>query len=162
MVFMEFTKQHIKTAVVACIIDGDDQVLLTRRCIEPFCGQWVMPGGKIDFGESLLAALHREVREEVGLEVHVDGLIDVYEHVSIGPHNDHYVILYYRVHPLSRELQPNGAEVTEARWVSAHELHHYNMTPGSRHILARLFPGWLIDPGQPSDELAERVAAGNP
>lgn len=159
---MDFTKQHIKTSVVACIIDEGGHILLTRRCIEPFCGQWVMPGGKIDHGESLLAALHREVREEVGLEVHVDGLVDVYEHVGIGPRNDHYVILYYRAHPLSCNLAPNGDEVNEVRWVPANELYRYNMTPGTRHVLAQLFPGCLLDPGQPADELAERIAAGNP
>ena len=160
---MDFTKQHIKTSVVACIVDGDDRVLLTRRCIEPFCGQWVMPGGKVDHGEPLLAALHREVREEVGLEVSIDGLVDVYEHVGIGPKNDHYVILYYRAHPLGRELCPNGAEVTEARWVPARELARYEMTPGTRHVLARLFPGDLADSGHPADELADRVrATGTP
>jgi 8-oxo-dGTP diphosphatase len=156
---MDFTKQHIKTSVVACIVDGDDRVLLTRRCIEPFCGQWVMPGGKIDHGEPLLAALHREVREEVGLEVHVDGLVDVYEHVGLGPRNDHYVILYYRARPAGGELCPNGAEVTEARWVPATELARYGMTPGTRHILSRLWPGCLVDPGEPEDELAERTRA---
>lgn len=159
---MEFTKQHIKTSVVACIVDAGDRVLLTRRCVEPFCGLWVMPGGKIDFGEPILVALHREVREEVGLEVHVDGLVDVYEHVGVGPQNDHYVILYYRAHPLSRDLVPNGAEVTEACWVPAGELYRYHMTPGTRHVLAQLFPGSLTDPGLPEDELAERIAAGNP
>ena len=160
---MEFSKQHIKTSVVACIIDGGDHVLLTRRCIEPFCGQWVMPGGKIDHGEPLLAALHREVREEVGLEVHVEGLVDVYEHVAIGPRNAHYVILYYRARPVGRELCPNGAEVTEARWVPTAELCRYYMTPGTRHVLAQLFPGCLTDPGQPEDELAARVlATGTP
>jgi len=160
---MEFTKQHIKTSVVACIIDAGDHVLLTRRCIEPFCGQWVMPGGKVDHGEPLLAALHREVREEVGLEVHVDGLVDVYEHVGIGPGKDHYVILYYRAHPVGGKLQPNGAEVTEARWVPARELGRYDMTPGTRHVLAGLFPGGPEDPGQPADELADRVrATGTP
>ncbi len=156
---MDFTNQYIKTSVVACIIDAGDRVLLTRRCIEPFCGQWVMPGGKVDHGEPLLAALRREVHEEVGLEVHVEGLVDVYEHVGLGPRNDHYVILYYRTHPLSHDLQPNGAEVTEARWVPARELSRYNMTPGTRHVLARLFPDELADPGQPADELAERVRA---
>ena len=156
---MDFTKQHIKTSVVACIIDGGDHVLLTRRCIEPFCGQWVMPGGKIDHGEPLLAALHREVREEVGLEVHVEGLVDIYEHLAIGPRNDHYVILYYRARPVGGELCPNGTEVTEARWVPAAELCRYLMTPGTRHVLAQIFPGCLPDPGQPADELAERVLA---
>jgi len=160
---MDFTKKHIKTSVVACIIDGGDHVVLTRRCIEPFCGLWVMPGGKIDHGESILAALRREVREEVGLEVHVDGLVDVYEHVGIGPAGDHYVILYYRARPVGHELCPNGAEVTEARWVPAAELSRYAMTPGTRHVLARLFPDCLADPGTPHDELAARVqATGTP
>jgi len=45
--FMEFRKQSIKTSVVACIVDGDGRVLLTRRCVHPFCGQWVMPGGGV-------------------------------------------------------------------------------------------------------------------
>ena len=156
---MDFTKQYIKTAVVAGIVVAGDRVLLTRRCVEPFFGQWVMPGGKIDHGEPILKALHREVHEEVGLLVHVDGLVDVYEHVGIGPENDHYVILYYRAHPLSHDLQPNGAEVTEARWVPVRDLGRYDMTPGTRHVLARLFPDEVADPGQPADELAERVRA---
>lgn len=159
---MEFQKQHIKTAVVACIVDAGDRVLLTRRCVEPFCGQWVMPGGRIDYGEPILAALHREVREEVGLNVHVDGLVDVYEHVGLGPRNDHYVILYYRARPAGGELAPNGQEVTEACWVPAGELAGYGMTPGTRHVLAQLFPDVLSDPGRPEDELAERLAAGTP
>ena len=156
---MEFIKQHIKTSVVACIIDEQNRVLLTRRCIEPFCGQWVMPGGKIDHGEPLLEALHREVREEVGLDVHIDGLLDVYEHVSIGVKSDHYVILYYRAHPITLELTPNQGEVTEALWVGAKNFIRYNMTPGTRHILAQLFPGALLDPGEPEDELADRTLA---
>ncbi|MDT8441605.1 MAG: NUDIX domain-containing protein [Desulfuromonadales bacterium] len=156
---MEFTKQHIKTSVVACIIDDRSRVLLTRRCIEPFCGQWVMPGGKIDHGETILAALHREVREEVGLEIHVDRLLDVYEHVAHGAARNHYVILYYRAHPVAGELTPNGTEVTEALWVGAEELPRYNMTPGTRHILAQIYRDRLVDPGEPVDELAHRDLA---
>jgi len=154
---MEFQKQHILTSVVACIIDNRNRVLLTRRCIEPFCGQWVMPGGKIDHGEPLLEALHREVREEVGLQIHIDCLLDVYEHVAHGANRSHYVILYYRAHPLSLELAPNGEEVTEALWVSADRLEEFDMTPGTRHILAQVYPGRLRDPGHPEDELAHRT-----
>lgn len=156
---MDFTKQSIKTSVVACIIDDQKRVLLTRRCIEPFCGQWVMPGGKVDHGEPLLQALHREVREEVGIDVHVDGLLDVYEHVALGARNDHYVILYYRAHPLTVQLTPNNQEVTEAAWVDSSKLDAYEMTPGTRHILAQVFPGSLLDPGEPEDELASRRSA---
>jgi len=156
---MEFKKQSIKTSVVACIIDAQDRVLLTRRCIEPFCGQWVMPGGKVDHGEPLLEALHREVQEEVGIQVHVDGLLDVYEHVALGKNNDHYVILYYRAHPTTTELTPNDQEVTEAVWASADRLAAYAMTPGTRHILAQIYPATLKDPGEPADELSNRIEA---
>jgi len=69
---MEFKKQNIKASIVACIIDEQNRVLLTRRCIEPFCEQWGMPGGKIDHGEPLLEALYREVREEADLDVHIE------------------------------------------------------------------------------------------
>ncbi|TYO97484.1 8-oxo-dGTP diphosphatase [Geothermobacter ehrlichii] len=137
---MEFKKQHIKTSVVACIVDEQRRVLLTRRCIEPFCSQWVMPGGKIDHGEPILAALHREVREEVGLLVGVDGLIDVYEHIGVGCGQDHYVILYYRCHPTGGNLRPNKTECTEAAWFSREALPGMDLPPGCRHILARVFP----------------------
>jgi 8-oxo-dGTP diphosphatase len=158
---MDFKKQSIKTSVVACIIDDQERVLLTRRCIEPFCGQWVMPGGKVDHGEPLAEALHREVGEEVGLEVHIDGLLDVYEHLDIGDKNDHYVILYYRAHPLTVDLVPNNQEVTEADWVSAERLAAYDMTPGTRHILAMIYPDALQDPGEPEDEQTNRNLAGS-
>ena len=157
---MDFKKQAIKTSVVACVVDDQKRVLLTRRCIDPFCGQWVMPGGKVDHGEPLLEALHREVREEVGIEVHVGGLLDVYEHVALGKNNDHYVILYYRAQPQTTALTPNGQEVTEAAWVEESQLSQYAMTPGTRHILAKIFPGSVQDPGQPEDELASRHEKG--
>ena len=157
---MDFKKRSIKTSVVACIVDEQQRVLLTRRSIEPFCGQWVMPGGKVDHGETLLQALHREVREEVGIEVHIAGLLDVYEHVALGDNNDHYVILYYRARPLGVDLLPNHSEVIEAKWVPENRLIAYDMTPGTRHILAQIFPETLQDPGVPVDELFYRNESG--
>jgi len=158
---MDFAKQSIKTSVVACIVDEQQRVLLTRRCIEPFCSQWVMPGGKIDHGEAILAALHREVREEVGLEVHVEKLIDVYEHLGIGARRDHYVILYYRCSPASSDLRPNGEEVTEALWAPVEQLPAMPLPPGCRHILAKVFPelGWgeTPEPENAADELPDQL-----
>lgn len=154
---MDYRKQNIKTSVVACIIDERERVLLTRRCIEPFCSAWVMPGGKIDHGEAILSALHREVLEEVGLEVRVDGLIDVYEHIGVGDRRDHYVILYYRCAPTGGILAPNGQECTEARWIDRRELAGMPLPPGCRHILAQVFPDLPWGATPPAADAAREI-----
>jgi 8-oxo-dGTP diphosphatase len=143
-----YRKQHIVVSVVAAIVDDRDQVLLTRRNVHPFFGQWVMPGGKIGLGEPILRALHREVREEVGIDVTVETLVDTFEHLTPGPENDHFVILYYRCRPLRRDLVANHAEVSDVRWVPRAELSGYSMPEGTRHILGKLFPEF----GKPGPE----------
>lgn len=135
-----YRKQHVVVSVVAAIVDEHDQVVLTRRSIPPFFDQWVMPGGKIGLGESILRALHREVREEIGMDVTVGALVDVFEHLTPGPDNDHFVILYYRCRPTTRDLVPNAAEVAEARWVPREELGGYAVADGTRHVLGKLYP----------------------
>lgn len=130
----------IKTSVVACIVDDEERVLLMHRMTPPFDGLWIMPGGKIEHGEAIVAALQREVREEVGIEIRVDSLIDVYEHVGVGSEQDHFVILYYRAVPLSRRLRPDGIECREAIWCPAAMLPEMRLAPGARQILGKLFP----------------------
>lgn len=132
--------KRIKTSVVACIIDQDERVLLTRRGVPPFHGLWIMPGGKIEHGETILTALHREVREEVGISIRISGLIDVYEHVANSDSPDHFVILYYRAVPLSLTLTPDGVECNEAIWCEAAALPGYDLAPGARYILSKIFP----------------------
>lgn len=134
-----FKKEHIITSVVAVILDDMERVLLTRRSIPPFQDLWVMPGGKIDLGESILDALRREVREEVGLEVEVDDLIDVFEHVTPGEENYHFVIIYYLCRPLWCEISYNEQEVAEAAWVQGSDLGNYQLADGARYILDRVF-----------------------
>jgi 8-oxo-dGTP diphosphatase len=140
-----YRKQHVVTSVVAVIVDETERVVLTRRSIAPFEGLWVMPGGKIDLGEPIVRALHREVREEIGIEITVGGLIDVFEHLTPGPDNDHFVILYYRCKPVVPDLVPNPGEVAEARWIPRAELGGYPTPEGTRYILGKLFPE-LLDP----------------
>lgn len=126
--------------MVAVIVDEQERVLLTRRSIPPFKNMWVMPGGKIDLGEPILTALKREVDEEVGLEIEVERLIDVFEHVTPGEDNCHYIILFYLCRPVHFELQHNQDEVLEATWVPRHLLPQYQMPDGTRYILGKLFP----------------------
>ena len=135
-----YKKEHIVTSVVAVIVDDDGRVLLTRRSIPPFHDLWVMPGGKIELGEPILEALRREVHEEVGLEVENQGLIDVFEHLTPGDDNCHFVILYYRCRPLYCDVVHNENEVAEAAWVYGHQLPDYPLPAGARYILGKIFP----------------------
>ena len=65
---------------VACAIprDGDGRIILARRGFEPGRGRWSMPGGFVDLGETVEDAVRRELREELALEVTLDGLVGVY------------------------------------------------------------------------------------
>jgi 8-oxo-dGTP diphosphatase len=74
-----------KLAVGTIIRDEHDRVVLVRRAIEPGYGKWVFPGGYVDRGEPLQAAAVREAREETGLEVRLDGLVDIYSYAGTIP-----------------------------------------------------------------------------
>ncbi len=136
---MKFRKNKVRTAVVAVVRDGGGRVLLTKRAVPPYLGKWVMPGGKIDRGEPITSALKREVLEEVGLEVHVEGLVDIYEIAPTNEHSDHYVILYYLVSPRSQELAINPDEISEALWADRQAAHKLDISNGTRHILSKVF-----------------------
>lgn len=135
----KFKKDHIVTSVVAVIINDDQEVLLTKRNVPPFQGEWVMPGGKIDLGEPIIRAIEREVMEEVGLQVEVVDLLDVFEHVTPGDENYHFIILYYRCRPLFCDITHNQDEVEEARWVAQKDLAAFKMPDGTRFILGKVF-----------------------
>ncbi len=134
-----FKKDHIVTSVVAVIINDDQEVLLTKRNVPPFQGEWVMPGGKIDLGEPIVKAIQREVMEEVGLQVEVEDLLDVFEHVTPGDENYHFIILYYLCRPQFCDISHNQEEVAEARWVPEQDLAGYQMPEGTRYILGKVF-----------------------
>jgi len=69
-----------KVAVGTVIVTTDDKIVLVRRAIEPGYGLWVFPGGYVDRGEEITVAAIREAREESGLDVRLDGLINIYSY----------------------------------------------------------------------------------
>mgnify|MGYP003347467308 CR=1 FL=1 len=74
-----------KVAVATIVVDEEGRLLLVRRAIEPGYGKWVMPGGYVDRGEEVRAAAIREAREECGLDVRLERLIDVYSYADRAP-----------------------------------------------------------------------------
>jgi 8-oxo-dGTP diphosphatase len=74
-----------KIAVGAIIRMPDERIVLVRRAIEPGYGKWVFPGGYVDRGEEITLAAVREAREEVGVEVTIDRLINVYSYAGRTP-----------------------------------------------------------------------------
>ena len=74
-----------KVAVGTIIADDQNRIVLVRRAIEPGYGKWVFPGGYVDRGELVLSAAVREAREEAGVDVRIDRLIDVYSYPGRSP-----------------------------------------------------------------------------
>lgn len=93
-----------KLAVGGVVWRGGD-VLLIRRGKEPWKGQWSIPGGKVDFGETLESALTREIMEETGIRVSLRGFVGAFE--SISGHG-HFVMIDYACEWLSGE--PSAAD----------------------------------------------------
>ena len=88
-----------KVAVGTIIRMADDRLVLVRRAIEPGYGLWVFPGGYVDRGEEITEAAIREAREECGLEVRLDGLINIYSYKGRIP-----IIIVYAASVVGGEL----------------------------------------------------------
>lgn len=94
------------------------EVLLIRRGKAPRIGEWSLPGGRLEWGESVRAAALRELREETGVEAALLGLVDVVDglfHDAQGQLRQHYVLVDFAARWLSGE--PKGAsDALEARF----------------------------------------------
>jgi len=105
-----------KIAVGTIIRAGGDRLVLVRRAIEPGYGLWVFPGGYVDRGEVITAAALREAKEESGLDVRLDGLINIYSYPGRAP-----IIVVYAATMLGGELCGDD-ECLEARLFTPEEI----------------------------------------
>jgi len=133
---------------VSTLVRRGDGVLLVRRGMAPLRDVWAFPGGRVEFGESLAAAAAREVMEETGITVAIDGPIDQAEILirsDSGAVDGHYVLIVFA--GAWRAGEPvAGDDAAEACWVDIGDLPRFQKTPDTDRILAR-FMGHATSPG---------------
>jgi len=118
------------------VLDGD-RVLIVRRGREPLKGQWSIPGGAIEVGETREEALAREIREETGLEVDIGPLVAVLDRIrrdATGRVEYHYVLVDYACRPRGGTVRAS-TDVDRAEWVKLDELDRFDMTEGTARVI---------------------------
>lgn len=139
---------------VGGVLIEDGRVLLIRRGAEPLKGEWSIPGGMLELGESLAAGVAREMAEETGVEVRVLDLIEVFDRVfyadgdteklSAVPNGKntrpryHYVIADYLCARAGGEVRA-GSDVTDWALAREEELERFHLTETATRIIRKAF-----------------------
>jgi len=121
---------------VGGVVVRDGAVLLVQRAREPLEGQWTIPGGAVETGETLKEAVSRELKEETGLTVRVLDLVDAFERIipdDDGRARFHYVLLDYLCEPLSGELRASS-DVRDVAWVRPEDFGRYQLNEKGRAV----------------------------
>ena len=149
---------------VGGVVIAGDRALLVRRGTEPLRGEWSIPGGLLEAGETLAAGVVRELQEETGLTVRVVELIEALDRIFADPPpipglpggvtaksagkasfaaenvpakpRYHYVILDYLCERIAGELQAGG-DITELVFVREAELPAYSLSPETLRVLRK-------------------------
>ena len=117
---------------VGAIAVDNDRLLLIRRGHGPGAGEWSVPGGRVERGETLAEAVVRELLEETGLEGVCDDLVGWVERVG---DEHHFVILDFRVTILDARDPVAGADAAEAAWVDLNEVADLRLVEGLAEFL---------------------------
>jgi ADP-ribose pyrophosphatase YjhB (NUDIX family) len=118
---------------VSAAIFRDDKILLVRRARLPARGFYSLPGGRVEFGETLHAALLREVGEETGLTVEIVGLAG-WREVMPTTTGGHYLIMSFATRWRSGEVTLNE-ELDEFRWLAPDALGQFKTTGGLQEVI---------------------------
>jgi len=126
--------------VGAVIVDGE-RVLLVKRAHEPLKGEWSLPGGAVEVGESLEAALVREVREETRLDVVVGPVVEVLDRIGRDASDRveyHYVIVDYLCR-VAGGTATCGSDAEDVEWARRDDLSRYRLTSAAMAVIAKAF-----------------------
>ena len=124
---------------VGAVIVKNDQILVVRRANPPLQGQWSIPGGLVDTGETTKEAVIREIREETSLTVEPLELVEVFERILRDADSRvqyHFVVIDYLCRLVSGEPHA-GTDVSEVRWARFEELNGLGITPETTSVIRK-------------------------
>jgi 8-oxo-dGTP diphosphatase len=138
---------------VGAVVFDADCVLLVRRAKAPLAGEWSLPGGAVELGETLEEAIVREVAEETGLDVTALQMVKVFDHIdrdAEGRIRFHYVLVDFlcRIVPKDKKHSAavitlrHGSDVSDARWVSLEGLRTSKEFPLTERALEVISMAW--------------------
>ena len=140
---------------VGAVVFRGGEVLLVRRGQEPALGSWSLPGGLVELGETLEAAIQRELAEETGLSVTLLGVSAVVERIFPDPEGRiayHYVLVDYLCDYLGGELSP-GSDITATRFVPVGELAGFDLPQFTADVIRRAWEQKQQGSGLPLREI---------
>ena len=126
---------------VGAVIIDRGQVLLVKRGSPPLLGEWSLPGGAVELGETLRAAAEREAQEETGLTVKAGEVIEVLDRIvpgAAGAPQYHYVLIDFLCTVKGGELRAGG-DAADACWAAENELATYKLEKPAMDVIRKAF-----------------------
>ena len=124
---------------IGAVIVSQGRALLVRRATEPLKGEWSVPGGVLELGETLHDGVRREVLEETGLRVEPGPVLEVFDsifHDQRGRTQYHYVLIDYLCSVIDGEACA-GSDVSEVRWVEEGEIAALELRESIERVLRK-------------------------
>jgi len=123
--------------VAACLGEKDGKFLLAKEKVESGKQMWLIPGGSVEFGETIEHAAVREVKEETNLDVEIVRLVDFRQSIHVQ-YDYHSVIFFFHAMPVSDELRL-AEEILEARYFTKQEIKELDLVYSAKWFFSQYF-----------------------
>jgi len=124
---------------VGAVVIAQNRIVLVKRAHDPLKGQWNLPGGAVELGETLIEACGREVLEETGLEVRVGSVIEVFDRImrdERGHVEYHFVLVDYLCRVAGGTLRA-GSDASEIALADPFDLDSFGLNEKARQVIER-------------------------